>query len=404
MCLMCECGKLHKCGILIMLFWLCASSCQYPNPGEAIVRIPSNELKNFYPIQVDDQIILTSDCDGVPCLISIDINKRKKKWQWLDANDELKDSYHNITPYSHGNFLAIPIGNSVKVFDVAKGRLIHDILFENSSVEPYLSGIADAAIAVFYSEDRDGIRKAVTTGIDLVTGNKEELYHDIFPTSNIFKSMPPVTVKDGIYIYSILTYNKDSGGTSYLIRFDSEKDIKDTLIAYEQNEFGFGIARPAIQDKDEGFSYWQTTDGVIKLNNRSFEIEWNCQVGSVILTSEIYCFEDKIIYPAENQSFFFIDINDGSISDIVKDTPGTPGKLFNNDNIIYFIGGADEYLYRWDYINSTQFDIFKLIQDDSEGKFKRQIFVDERIFILLMDQHWLISNDEALLEHLSAVE
>lgn len=386
------------CSMMLVLT-ACAPSAQ----DELPVRLLAHELKNTYPLRLGGLLVLTSNCESGPCLIGVDVNSGAKKWEWADEKGEIAELYHGLQAYSWGSLLALPFGRSLKVLDWQQGELVHDLPLGQGRAEPYLTGQGETVYAATYGQGPMGDGWAAGLEVSLATGRQAMLFRHVFSKGQTFKLMPPIrTQQGGCLIYSIMVYGREEGGQSWLIRRCPESDGTDTLLAYPRNRFGYGIARPPLRHPGERASYWQTTDGLLKLGHSDFAIAWESSLRAGILTSEIFDLDSLIIYPSESLCFYLASKVNGAVVDTLCGTPGTPGRLFLSAGEVLFVGGSDGLLYSWRPGAVTGLSAFGLPNNDMESarRLKRQLYADDEVIVLLEGSSWIILKRDAMLDYL----
>jgi hypothetical protein len=377
-------GSWHLPALWIGGLLLCfLFSCETRVPVE---QLPAHAFRNIYPIRLGNQLLLSSNCQGQSCLLAIDVHTREVQWRWLDTKNELASAYHGLQPYVTDSLLVLPFRQSLKVFRWPEGKLVYDIPFGQDQLEPYLSGVRQCVFFVLYSTTDYKNQYATIAELNLYTGQYRELHRRSINPGQVLKIMPPwqADESDSCIVYSTLSYSKETGGVSYLHRYCPQAGIQDSLLVYPVNPLGYGIARPFLADASTTYSYWQITDGLLKLDGAAFEIVWQTPLHAGILTSEIFDLDELLVYPSESLQFYLVDKQTGEITDTLLHTPGTPGRLFKSKQHILFASGSDGLLYRWD---SSQSDSLQA-PPPLLPSMQRILYADDNLLVLLSEQYW----------------
>ena len=360
--------------------------------------VPANRQKNFYPIYFGGQLVLTSECDGLPCLLSIDPASGARHWAWIDRHQELEAAYYNLSPYASGGYLAIPFPNSLKVFDLASGGLKHDIPFAGA-VAPHLTGEGGQ---VFVAAQIAG--QAELFSVDLATGKKAVLYTHSYSAAQVFICLPPIRERPGsdAFLHSILAYDPGRDARSYILRQPADGLEADSLLAYPENPLGYGIARLPLLDAQAGASFWPLSDGLLRLDHQRFQIDWQRRLGTGILSSAIVLLDTALLYPSDRSVFYLIDSRSGGVIDSLLDMPTTPGRIFKSGEALFFVGGVDGRLYRWRGVGAERPKAFQhpvLESNEAAGNsFRRQMYAGQGLLVLLDGVNWIVAHEKQLLD------
>jgi hypothetical protein len=387
------------CGALCICLALLGLSCANQVP-EQLVLVPANRHKNLYPLYLGGQLVLTSECDGLPCLLSIDPASGARHWAWIDRRQELEGAYYNLSPYASGGYLAIPFPNSLKIFDMAAGGLKHDIPFAGT-VAPHLTGEGGQ---VFAASQIGG--RAELSSVDLTTGERAVLCTLSYAAAQAFICLPPIRERpgSGAFLHSILAYDRGRDARSFILRQPADGREADSLLAYPENPLGYGIARLPLLDTQAAASYWPLSDGLLRLGHQRFQIDWQRSLSAGILSSNIVLLDTMLIYPSDRSVFYFIDGQTGKLLDSLPAMPATPGRIFTSGEALFFVGGADGHLYRWQNVGRDKPQAF---QHPGRGKsvgaaFRRQMYAGQGLLVLLDGTHWIVADEKALLDWLAS--
>lgn len=366
-------------GSLLCLFFACKTSAP-------INELAAHTLRNIYPIRLENQLLLSSECEGQPCLVAVDCHTREVQWSWLDEHNEIESAYHGLQAYLTDSLWVLPFRQSIKVFQWPEGKLLYDIHFEQGQLEPYLRGVGHQVFFVLYQTPADGGHYGAIAELNLHTGQHQELVRRPIAPGQVLKMMPAwqASESDSCLVYSTLSYTREAGGVSYLHRYCQHVGTQDSLLVYPANAPGYGIARPFLPEATTPYTYWQTTDGLLKLDGAAFKIKWQFQLHASILTSEVFNLGEQLVYPSESLKFYAVDKSSGQVTDTLLNTPGTPGRLFKRQQLVYFAGGTDGLLYSWDPSDPTSLKP----HSQPQPSIQRIMYADDELLILLHGNSW----------------
>ncbi len=352
---------------------------------------------NHYPICIDNLLLITSECGADYCLLALSPDKKNRVWTFKDKGGLFERQYTNINFYNFERYTVLPLVNQILVIDHYSGEHLDTILFQGNVA----SNLFGSGRYVFPIVTNRNISNLSILSHDLIEGRTDTIISIPFQEDEVIISVGPIScpVDSTAFYNSVLEYRPSDNMTyNYLIKWNRDKGITDSISLTETNFMGFGVTRPPLIDSINGISFWHLTNSIVAYNHNTNTVAWTKTIGKVSLVSRPVLFFDKIIYPTEANFFLVINKHSGYIVDTIPNTPSFPGRIISNRDKLFFIGGIDGNIYTLNKSHEVSDKSTIYLSMIYEGSLHHQLFINNEQFVIHNGKQWIFSEFKSIHE------
>lgn len=305
--------------------------------------LPCSSSFEFYPLRWGPLLILSSECEGVPCIKGVSLRSGQEAWSLSDSL--FSQVYYNFQPYLDEDYLVLPIGRELLCLSPESG----EVRWRHQHERPGDAHVFGDGRFVYRSYRAPSDSAFEWVRLELTSGRDSLLLTAPVSLASrcLMRSpMPFFDGRDSGLVSPVIDYTPRGNTQSYLLLWkqgQAGEPLRHTI--YPDNSQGVGAALPAVLSGK--LSFWVTHRDLTAFDLEAGQELWRISLPHGLLTSRLSKHGECLYLACENERLYAISAADGHIRWSLPNS-GTPSRIFHTEDRIFLIGGADQLLYEID--------------------------------------------------------
>ncbi|MEQ8706985.1 MAG: PQQ-binding-like beta-propeller repeat protein [Phaeodactylibacter sp.] len=343
--------------------------------------VPCSGHFEFYPLNWEQLLILSSSCDSEPCIKAIDLRSGEEAWSLSDTL--FKQVYYNFQPYLDERYLVLPVGRELICLSPKTG----EILWQSRRSRSGDSHVFGDGQFVYRSYVATSDSAFEWIRFDLDSGRDSLLLMSPVSKASRCLMRSPVPFFDGRdsgLVSPVIDYEPRGLTESYLLLWKQEQSaaaVRHTI--YPDNEQGRGPSLPPVVAGKH--SWWVASQDVVSFDLANEKIVWRVTLPHGLLTSRLTLHGDNLFLACEDEKLYAIAASTGKLQ-WSSPIAGTPGRVFHAPEATYLIGGSDQVLYEIDRHKGQVLDRYAF--QGTGRKLRRVAYFGHGVAVLNDGRNW----------------
>ncbi len=340
--------------------------------------IPHAQAFSFYPLAWKELLILPVRQNGQDGIAAV--SRQQGTLRWMIADSSFANLYYNCTPYIAQGKLLLPAGKQLWCIDLATGALLW------KDVQPYAGeshvfGIKDICYRTY---NFTAERRAKVIRYSLTEGAHQIVHEVTYAPGQQFILRTPKPYPCGVdacWLSSTLRYEPGKAHGSDVLQRDGDGLHRYQI--YPPNRKGKGAAQAPLLDGLR--AYWMVGEELVCYDMQNRAECWRTELPAGQLSSRLHQSGNLIYAACEDHRLYCLRSEDGQIKWVLPGA-GTPSRLRQVGQQLFFVGGNDATLYQVNTGTERLDGQYRLRQQD--GRIARPFYVDEGVLLLSGNRQW----------------
>ena len=340
--------------------------------------IPFGIKFKMYPILIEDKVILSSNCEKIPCIKCLSINDGELFWEF--KSDLLSELYYNSDFPIINNVLILPLSNKTIGISTIDGSLIWQIDHQNVGDKNIYAYKGFAYRSIYKSDSTFLNYKILHTSGQIV--DSVEIVHPKFDNKIIRSPKVINTIMGERLLNTVLLYVPLIKTKSYFTTSDFNGHFIQETILGEDNKEGNGATQAPIVKGIN--SFWQINSDIMCYDHNAEKQIWRTKLPHGSLTSRMILDGNQVIVPCEDEYLYCINAKTGIINwkTIVA---GTPSRIHATREFYYVIGGSDRQIHKLEKVTGKKMEMYNV---ELANNLERVSFFSDDLSIIADNKNW----------------